>query len=69
MVNGGCISNVYVPNISANLLSINQIWTSGTRKTILFTPHGEEIWSLKETQSLISQAVIDNDARLYVLGF
>ena len=49
VVDDGCIYNVlYVPNISANLLSIYQICTLGIGKTVLFTPHEAEIRSLKD---------------------
>jgi hypothetical protein len=62
----GMINNViYVPNISANFLSIYQIANFGSGKTILFTPNFVVVREIEDPSQIVSIGKVDHNARLY----
>ena len=61
----GCINNVlFVPEISANLLSIYQIFHSGDGKTIEFSPNNVVVRDLQDPDTIVADGKADHGSQL-----
>lgn len=56
---------LFVPNISMNLLSIYQIFHSGSGKIVDFLPHDVVIWDLLDFEIIVVTGSVDYASHLY----
>ena len=63
---GGSLQDVLcVPNISMNLLSIYQIFHSGSSKIVEFLPHYVVIQDLHNSEMVVATGSFDSASHLY----